>query len=1460
MAFDQPTRNRLAKFVAEARGLLTAEFTRQMQQVHGMDPDTGQVTEMERLNHLNDADRETARLLRETMDHYLAVTPRSAKAVQDVLDRIVREQAFTVLNRLCALRMAEARALLIESIAKGAQSKGFQPYARLAGTALGQTGDAYQCYLFSLFDEFALDLPVLFDRFSPQGRLFPRESALNNLLDLINAPELEQLWAEDETIGWIYQYFNPKVLKDTIKKDSKVPRNSYEIAIRSSYYTPRFVVAFITDNTLGRIWYEMTREETALISECRYLVRRPREVFLEQPGRFFSDVQHPGIEAALGGDFSQLPEPDAITWNEIQKLALGIDGYKVAPALGLGDCLEFAGQRISESRQSGQWRGDAAELWICLFYEQRASRYAMELPSGEHLAAITSLYAALRQQLTMDTSELSQQELLNLPVFIPHRPRKDPRDLLMLDPACGSMHFGLYAFDLYERIYEEAWHHDDAPPSQATGRPLREDYPELDHLLRDLPKLIIEHNIHGIDIDPRAVQIAGLSLWLRAQKSWKARNIQPQARPRITKSHIVCAEPMPGDETLRQEFVESLRPRVLGQLVNEVFEKMKLAGEAGSLLKIEEEIKDAVEAAKQQAKEPTKQEKGMLPGIKLPEKPKQLRFDLSDVSDKDFWRDTEQRILDALKKYAEQTENGNTVRRRLFAEDAARGFAFIDLCRKQYDVVLMNPPYAETEEHLQAFLKRCYPGNWTNLYSAFIERGQAFCKMRIGLVCPDGFLSAYRMRKIRREIIEKKNLEELSCLGKDVFDEMGLSTIGIVLNRKYSGLQPLLVNLTHEGIGILDIINGSVVNERTKYILTPDLIRGGSLRWEEAPLSPTYGLVTKGNCTFDDFRFIRLWWEAPVKNIGSRWQMWQKGGEYQPFFSSTPYVIDWEKENDGAAIRCYGYMNVGTDAQVAQSSRYWWQDGLVGPALNTTGAGFNIRILPKNQIFSAKSTVIFPKSRVQAWLLLALLNSRMLRWLLYQQGAGLSGNTGKIKNLPIVWPNGDVEKSLMALSQEATMLMADLEAFRDTSLCFKGVIRPYHETIDSYRECAKRLDETVASLYCQEVQDEVVKRTIDLAESALVEATDGHITKPLGHSLQAYFVGILFARWDIRLALDSTLAPPLPDPFDPLPICPPGMLIGPDSLPATPGNIVSEEWLRKRAEGGMLYTDGKWIMPEDAELSSTAYSLLPTAYSSSRILPTDTDYPIRIPWNGIIVDDENHPDDIIRRVREVLDVIWKDKAGDIEQEACQILGVAGLREYFRKPSGFFADHLKRYSKSRRQAPIYWPLSSASGDYTLWIYYHRLTDQTLYTCVNDFVEPRLKQIAERLEALRGMERRGAAEKEYEEQGRLEQELREFRDELLRIAAFWKPNLNDGVQITASPLWRLFRLKPWQKKLKETWDKLKAGDYDWAHLAYSIWPDRVRDVCKTDRSIAIAHGLEELCEVEVAKKGKKRGRKK
>jgi hypothetical protein len=201
-----------------------------------------------------------------------------------------------------------------------------------------------------------------------------------------------------------------------------------------------------------------------------------------------------------------------------------------------------------------------------------------------------------------------------------------------------------------------------------------------------------------------------------------------------------------------------------------------------------------------------------------------------------------------------------------------------------------------------------------------------------------------------------------------------------------------------------------------------------------------------------------------------------------------------------------------------------------------------------------------------------------------------------------------------------------------------------------------------------------------------------------------------------------------------------------------------------------------------------------------------------------------------------------------------------LRDYFRKPAGFFADHLKRYSKSRRKAPIYWPLQTSSGSYTLWLYYHRLNDQTLYTCVNDFVEKsKLREVTEQLHVLRAKTSRSKQEEnDLEHLLDLEQELKNFRDELLRVAQFWKPNLNDGVQITAAPLWKFFQHKPWQKTLKETWDKLEKGDYDWAHLAYSIWPDRVREKCRHDKSLAIAHGLEELYEAPPEQPKKKRGR--
>ena len=266
---------------------------------------------------------------------------------------------------------------------------------------------------------------------------------------------------------------------------------------------------------------------------------------------------------------------------------------------------------------------------------------------------------------------------------------------------------------------------------------------------------------------------------------------------------------------------------------------------------------------------------------------------------------------------------------------------------------------------------------------------------------------------------------------------------------------------------------------------------------------------------------------------------------------------------------------------------------------------------------------------------------------------------------------------------------------------------------------------------------------------------------------------------------------------------------------------------------------GKRPLPPEPE----PFDPLPT--KSPGMLPDGTQ-PFH-PHEAILVDEQGHPHDLVRLVEEVLDRVNAPVPNDV-------------RRWLRK--NFFAFHLKLYSKSRRKAPIYWPLTTASGSYTLWLYYPGLSGQVLYTSINDFIEPKLKQIGSDVTALRnkGAARSRDDEKQFEALQSYEVELIELRDTLLNLAPTYKPNQNDGVQVSAAPLWPLFRHKPWQKVLKDTWAKLNEGDYDWAHLAMNYWPDRVREKCKTDKSLAIAHGLEDLCIEFEANPKKARGKRK
>ncbi|WP_028784628.1 BREX-1 system adenine-specific DNA-methyltransferase PglX [Thalassobacillus devorans] len=1378
MGFEQETRNQVQKFVNETRDLLINEFTRQLQHKYGLDPLNGEISDLTNLTSLNNSELETARLLRETLDHYLAGGYRSSNIERkEGLQRIVREQAFTILNRLCALRMAEARGYIIESISKGYKSKGFQLYTHISGNSLGETGDAYRSYIYSVFDEVSLSLPVLFNRFSLQGRLFPRETVLLKLLELINDPQIIPLWSEDETIGWIYQYFNEKSEREAMRKAARSPRNSRELAVRNQFFTPRYIVEFLADNTLGRIWYEMTKGNTALVDRCKYLHRFPSEVFSSKD-----------IENVKYGSFN------------------------------------------------------------------------------------------------LDTS------------IIPQRQLKDPRELRVLDPACGSMHFGLYAFDLLEQIYLEAWDLEDELGKNSFMRskdlpPLRDVYSNKEEFIIDVPRLIIEFNLHGIDIDSRAVQIAGLSLWLRSQKYWNNKGIESKRRPRIQKSNVVCAEPMPGEKVLLQEFVSNIKPLILSPLLENIFDKMKIAGETGPLLKIEKEIENSIKKAKNEFKE-LENHGSQINFFNNENNSHKTELDFTDINDKgELWNNLENKIIKSLKEYSEKSEVGELNKRRLFTEDTARGFAFIDILLKKYDVVLMNPPFGASSQNSKKYIEKNYPNTKGDLLATFVERALSMINRRgkVGVISSRTPFFLGSFDSFRNEILTKKgHVNLMADLGEGVLDATVETAAYIMTSEKpyfsYSTFYRLLIERKKEN-ELYKLINSPLKEDNRVFRINPatfNRLSGSPFAYwvssdsikklEKFPeIEGNKASVSVGLQTGQDFRFLRLFWEVdpskltlspPLENkkvsssrdrcikelsIEKKWVPFSKTEIASPWFSPITLVVNWEE--NGKELKNFKNDKGKLKSRPQNESQYF----IPGFSYMLRSTRLVPYIVPAGVMPTAGRSQIFPREG-EKYSVLAICASNI--------GSAVARFSGEMFARPKFQASMVQNLPASQLPYETLKLVKD---HVDKEFNERRKVFQYFEPYQEFSIPLFLLEETVGTaswnvytLFNDDIENRIatsyglgkedlselerdIHEAIQIRESKKTEEESNDLSESnekdqefeVGFINQtteekiigflSYCIGCSYGRWDIRMSSNHELIPELPEPFDPLPVCAPGMLVNNEGLPAQHNNIASEEWLEARKDAITLPN--------------------PTSITKETIL--DSDYPINIVWDGILVDDENHKNDIVIKVRESIEYIFDKDGEKIEEFICKQLGINSLREYFSKPSKFFTNHLNQYSKNRRQAPIYWPISTESGSYTLWLYYPRMSDQTLYSCVLDYIDPKIKNLEEDVKILRNKEKRDAIEeRELEKKQKLSQELSDLRKELLQITRFWKPNTDDGVLITAAPLWKLFKNSVWKNKLKKTWEDLSEGKYDWSKTAYNIWPERVRKKSLIDESISISHNLHSL----------------
>ena len=1277
---SQNAKKVLERFVSSAKNLLMQNVTELLQQYYGIWAD-GHTIPVEQLANQDTDIVHTARMLRERMKHLLAALPETeANKERLAVGQLIAEQAFTQLNRFCALRMCEERDLILESVRAGYESVGFQSYDAIAQQTAMPKYNRYKWYLHSIFDELSIELPAVFDRFSPYGLVFPDENTLLKLLDLINDTQLSEwydeqngitvnFWMEDETLGWMFQDYNSLEERRKMREESNKPRNSREMAVRNQFFTPEYIVRFLTDNSLGRIWYEMTKGQSRIGEDkCHYMVRRPDETI-----------------------------------------------------------------------------------------KQRAI--------------------------------------------------KEPTEILSLDPTCGSMHFGLYLYEVYEYIYMDAW--DNHPELLIPYREIH----TRESFHREVPKLILENNIFGCEIDPRALQLAALSLWLRAQRSYGEMNIPAAERPLIRKSNLVLAEAMPGNKRLLNGLMDEL-DKPMQRLLTTIWDKMKFVGEAGLLFKMEKEISDDIEYLRKNWSKVNQNrnlslydsEERRAEVMAANEARRELRHHKDE-----FFEEITERLQTALQELSSRLSEEEGYENALFSEDATRGFAFIELCQKRFDCIVMNPPFGEGSEHTSQYLNDNYPAWSKNLVCAFFDRMQE-------MLDDEGKLGAIFDRtvmiKSSYETFRRRNLCGFitSCAdtGWGVLDA-SVETSTLVLNKHCSDVEGVFMDVQDvkpeekdEQLSVL--IRTCNRGENAKWIYVaksvefdnlPNTIIGYYL--DENILNifkydslEKRGLPARqGNSFVSPDRFFRLFFE--VECLSDYCHLYH-GGSYTLLYYPYKELVKWEKKGE----------IVKTSTSVLRNPDYQLY---LGCGYGKRGDILDAHILKKRMFFTHEGHAISRITVYDAYSVDSFINSILAQYTINQYCAQHKVN-GYVSLLPMpdyATCQSDIERIVNAIID----IKRKWFSLDETNLEYHGLIAQM-DLKDGIEAGLDKMQEQSTADYARYV--ELVKENDDLwmdladidrgsefrqtlndykARRPYEEllSIDGASNlnlidkKTMAQEIVMELVGMAFGRWNTAYAKGEKAIPAFGDVFDALPFMP--------------------------------------VVSQGEEPCSTQ---------------------LAVPSDGIMTNEEESPLCLANHVREVMVWLWGNRADDMEYELCQLIGCKSLQTYLSSPTGFFDYHFKRYTKSRRKAPIYWLLASEDGTVDYWVYYPKLSKNTLPQLII-LLREKGEQLRTRLNAALA-----AHDKTQEMQVRAEQEQVEGMMEKLNriIEAGYVPNHDDGVPVTAAPLLHLAASRLWRTECEKNMELLAKGDYDWSHLAMSMYPARVAQKAKKDWCMALTHGLEHICE--------------
>jgi hypothetical protein len=574
------------------------------------------------------------------------------------------------------------------------------------------------------------------------------------------------------------------------------------------------------------------------------------------------------------------------------------------------------------------------------------------------------------------------------------------RAVKLLDPACGSGHFLVIAFDLLAAMYrEEARHRSD------------------DISERAIAESILENNLHGIDIDPRAVQIAAAAVVLKAKRV--ASNARPKRVNLVAPVLRLGAlkEDDPALVRLRRELKEEagIPEDLTGKLVK------SLAGvdHLGSLLKVDAAIDAAIRDQERAAEKLDVAQGDLLSG----------RFPVQQASID--WGAARATLLERLEGFLARHAGEEDLGLRLNGEQLAAGVRFVRMLKEgTYDLVVGNPPYQGTSRLVDAaYVGAMFPRGKADLYSAFLVRGLQLVRPG-GLSCMvtmQGWLFLGQFADLRQWVIEENSLRSVADLGWCAFENMRHATVSMaVMSRgsQFAGAKSVAVAptprdereesipaLRRKRAGVLAQVAGTefdangfkaIEGKPLVYWWPPSLLE----RYREAEKLGRAAPAREGLGTRDDGRFIRRWHEVrrrdlaicgfsdPVPRPELPWVPNIKGGEGRSWFEPVTYAVRWAFRGFEVKAWIEEYRK-RAPGQYIRNESFYFQRGVAFAAI---GNRFSARHHRVRSVFGAMGPSVF---HADAPLVLALLNTSESRFILESLNPGLHFQTGDVNRVPV---------------------------------------------------------------------------------------------------------------------------------------------------------------------------------------------------------------------------------------------------------------------------------------------------------------------------------------------------------------------------------------------------------------------------------------------------------------------------